>query len=115
MAKRDSYCMLLGLDPFREETYSAETVSGIIDKKEKKWSEESRNRQNDVGMRFRNQSYLDMGPDMRRVMSDPSLREKEFEEGRVLLTAKLQTEKTRDSSRQHSVRISEPRRLWPKE
>ncbi|MGI5964565.1 MAG: hypothetical protein ACOX8L_01755 [Candidatus Methanomethylophilaceae archaeon] len=88
MAKRDSYCMLLGLDPFREETYSAETVSGIIDKKEKKWSEESRNRQNDVGMRFRNQSYLDMVPDMRRVMSDPSLREKEFEEGRVLLTAK---------------------------
>ncbi len=88
MAKRDNYCMLLGLNPFKEETYSAESVSDIIDKREKKWSEESRNRQNDVGMRFRNQGYLEMVPDMRLVMSSQSKREKEFGEGRILLTAK---------------------------
>lgn len=88
MAKIENYCMLLGLNPLKEYSYSPESISVAIDEKERKWTEESRDRQNDVSRRFRSQSYLDIVPEIRRVMDDPKLRENEFEEALKLLTSK---------------------------
>lgn len=88
MAKIENCCMLLGLNPLKKYSYSPESISVAIDEKERKWKEESRDRQNDVGRRFRSQSCLDMVPEIRRIMDDPKLRENEFGEALRLLTSK---------------------------
>lgn len=88
MTRTENYCRLLGLNPLKENRYSSDSISATIDEKERKWMEDSRDRQNDVGRRFKSQSYIDAIPDMRLVMGDDALRRKEFDDALELLTAK---------------------------
>lgn len=79
---------MLGLDPFKENSYTTASISIIIDSKEKTWKEGSQDRQNDVGRRFKFQNNLDMSAEIRRVMNDDVLRSEEFEDARALLRSK---------------------------
>ncbi len=88
MARKENYYWLLGLNPLKEDRYSAESVSAAIDGMERRWTEESGDRQNDAGRRFRSQCYLETLPDIRRVMSDPELRKKELDDALKLLASK---------------------------
>lgn len=85
---RENYCRLIGLNPLRESTYTYEAIEKKIASKETKWKKESKDKQNDLDRRFQIGKWLDMVPDMRKVMKDPLLRSKEFEEGRKLLRSK---------------------------
>ncbi len=85
---RENYCRLIGLNPNREQTYSQESITGRIDKQEKAWSKEFRDKQNDLDRRFRALRALESVPDMRRVMADPVLRAQEFADARQLLATK---------------------------
>ena len=88
VARKENYYWLLGLNPLKEDCYSNESVSAAIDYMERRWTEESRDRQNDAGRRFRSQCYLEAVQDIRNVMSDPDLRKKELEEALKLLASK---------------------------
>ncbi len=88
MIKKKNFCRMLGLDPFKEDFYDTKLISDIIDSKEKKWNEEGRDRQNDVGRRFRFHKDLDIIPEIRRVMKDDILRKKEFEGARAFLKSR---------------------------
>ena len=85
---RENYCRLIGLNPLRESTYDYEAIEKKISSKETKWTKESKDKQNDLDKRFQISKWLDMVPDMKRVMKDPILRSKEFDEGRKILKAK---------------------------
>jgi len=85
---RENYCRLIGLNPLKESTYTYEAIEKKIAAKETKWNKESKDKQNDLDRRFQIGKWLDMVPDMRRVMKDPSLRSREFDEGRRILKAK---------------------------
>lgn len=86
--KKENFCRMLGLNPFKEDSYTIELISIVINSKEKKWREGGQDRQNDVRRRFRFQDNLDMLPEIRRVMGDDILRRKEFEDARDLLKSK---------------------------
>ncbi len=86
----DNYCQLLGLDPFNEAKYSAESINKKIDSMETKWANEFRNKQNDTGSRFRYHKLVEEVPEIRRCMSDPILKKKEFDEGKKALEGKCQ-------------------------
>ncbi len=88
--KKDSYCQLLGLDPFNEAKYTLDSINQKIDKMETKWANEFRNKQNDTGQRFKYHKLLEQVPDIRRSMSDPVLRKNAFEEGKKSLEGKCQ-------------------------
>ncbi|HKM13909.1 MAG TPA: zinc ribbon domain-containing protein [Candidatus Methanomethylophilaceae archaeon] len=88
MTKKKNFCRMLGLNPFKEDTYDIELISSIINSKERKWKEEGHDRQNDVSRRFRFHEDLDAIPEIKRVMGDETLRKKEFEDGRSLLKSK---------------------------
>lgn len=88
MNEKKNFCRMLGLNPFKEDSYNSELISNIINSKEKKWMAEGQDRQNDVGRRFRFHNYLDTIPDIRRVMENEALRKKEFEEARAILRSK---------------------------
>ena len=85
---RENYCRLIGLNPLKESTYTYEAIEKKIAAKETKWNKESKDKQNDLDRRFMIGKWLDMVPDMRRVMKDPLLRSKEFDEGKKILRAK---------------------------
>ncbi|MCL2032647.1 MAG: zinc ribbon domain-containing protein [Methanomassiliicoccaceae archaeon] len=85
---RENYCRLIGLNPLKESSYTYDAIDKKIAAKEGKWTKESKDKQNDLDRRFQISKWLDMVPDMRRVMKDPLLRSKEFDEGRKLLRAK---------------------------
>ncbi|MDR1404672.1 MAG: zinc ribbon domain-containing protein [Candidatus Methanoplasma sp.] len=93
---RENYCRLIGLNPLKESTYTNEAIEKKIVAKEGKWIKENKDRQNDLDRRFQISKWLDLIPDMRRVMKDPVLRSKEFDEGRKTLKAKA-TKLNRDS------------------
>ena len=93
---RDNYCRLIGLNPLKESTYTYDAIEKKITAKETKWKKESKDKQNDLDRRFLIGTWLDMVPDMRRVMKDPLLRSKEFEAGKKILKAKA-TRLNRDS------------------
>lgn len=88
MQDRENYCRLLGLNPLRESTYSFDAIDKKLVAKEAKWKKDSGDKQNDVEKRFQFGLYLEMAPEIRRVMKDPVLRSKEFDEGRKLLKSK---------------------------
>lgn len=90
MADRQNYCQILGLNPLKESTYSAEAILKKIASKRDKWANESRNKQNDTEQRFKSERLLESVSDMERVMSDPILRRKEFLDGQALLKSKAQ-------------------------
>lgn len=90
MASRQNYCQLLGLNPLKESSYTPEAISKKIDSKHDKWANDSRNKQNDTEQRFKAERLVEMTGDMRRVMSDPMLRRKEFTEGQTALKGKVQ-------------------------
>lgn len=90
MASRQNYCQLLGLNPLKESGYTPEAISKKIDSKHDKWANDSRNKQNDTEQRFKAERLVEMTGDMRRVMSDPMLRRKEFTEGQTALKGKVQ-------------------------
>ncbi|MDO5861930.1 MAG: zinc ribbon domain-containing protein [Thermoplasmata archaeon] len=90
MAERPNYCQLLGLNPLKDASYTAESISKKIDGKRDKWANDSRNKQNDTEQRFKSERLVEMTEDMRRVMNDPILRGKEFREGQNLLKSKVQ-------------------------
>jgi hypothetical protein len=85
---RENYCRLIGLNPLKETTYTYDAIEKKISAKETKWKKESKDKQNDLDRRFQISKWLDMVPDMHRVMKDPSLRAKEFNEGKRELQAK---------------------------
>lgn len=85
---RENYCRLIGLNPMKENTYTYEAIEKKIAAKEKKWEKDSGDKQNDLERRFQIRAYYKMVPDMRKVMKDPILRSKEFDEGRKQLKAK---------------------------
>ena len=89
MASRQNYCQLLGLNPLKESTYSAEAISKKIATKRDKWANDSRNKQNDTEQRFKAERLVEMAPDMERVMSDPLLRRKEFTDAQAVLKGKV--------------------------
>ncbi|MBO4357848.1 MAG: zinc ribbon domain-containing protein [Candidatus Methanomethylophilaceae archaeon] len=89
-SKNDNYCQLLGLNPFTEGKYTPEAINDKIDKMEVKWANEFRNKQNDTGQRFKYHQLVDEVPEIRRQMSDPSLRKKVFAEGKKELEGKCQ-------------------------
>ncbi|MDO5853480.1 MAG: hypothetical protein Q4Q62_05405 [Thermoplasmata archaeon] len=86
---RQNYCQLLGLNPLKESSYTAESISKKIDTKEAKWANDSRNKQNDTEQRFKAERLVEMCGDMRRVMNDPILRRKEFNDGQNVLKGKV--------------------------
>ena len=85
---RENYCRLIGLNPLKESSYTYDAIDKKITAREGKWAKESKDKQNDLDRRFQISKWLDMAPDMRRVMKDPILRSKEFDEGRKQLKAK---------------------------
>jgi predicted RNA-binding Zn-ribbon protein involved in translation (DUF1610 family) len=85
---RENYCRLIGLNPLKESTYTYDAIEKKIAAKETKWTKESKDKQNDLDRRFQIGKWLDLVPDMRKVMKDPMLRSKEFDAGRKLLKAK---------------------------
>ncbi|MDR2846525.1 MAG: hypothetical protein LBV63_04500, partial [Candidatus Methanoplasma sp.] len=85
---RDNYCRLIGLNPMKESSYNVDAIEKKIAAKETKWKKERTDKQNDLDKRFQIGKWLDMVPDMRKVLKDPVLRSKEFEDGRKLLKAK---------------------------
>lgn len=85
---RENYCRLIGLNPNKETTYTLESINSKIEAKSKKWEKESKDKQNDLDRRFQMSQVLDCVPDMIKVMSDPVLRSKEFDDARKLLKAK---------------------------
>ena len=85
---RENYCRLIGLNPLKESTYTYDAIEKKIAAKESKWAKESKDKQNDLDRRFQIGKWLEMVPDMRRVMKDPILRSKEFEDGKKILKAK---------------------------
>jgi len=88
--KTDNICQILGLNPFEESRYSVDFINGKIDKIKTKWENESRNKQNDSGQRFKYNRLLETVDDMRHRMSDPVLRRKEFFNGQKDLQGKCQ-------------------------
>ena len=89
-SKTDNYCQLLGLDPYNENKYTPEAISKKIDTMEVKWANEFRNKQNDTGQRFKYHKMMEQIPDIRRCMSDPTLKKKVFAEGKKSLEGKCQ-------------------------
>ena len=85
---RENYCRLIGLNPLKENTYTYDAIEKKIASKETKWNKESKDKQNDLDRRYQIGKWLDMVPDMRRVMKDSVLRSREFDEGRKELRAK---------------------------
>jgi hypothetical protein len=85
---RENYCRLIGLNPNKGSTYSPESIESKIDEKEKKWTKEFKDKQNDLDRRFVIGKILELVPDMHKVMSDPALKAKEFADGRRVLAAK---------------------------
>ena len=85
---RENYCRLIGLNPLKESTYTYDAIEKKIAARESKWAKESKDKQNDLDRRFQIGKWLDMVPDMRKVMKDSVLRSKEFDEGRKILKAK---------------------------
>ncbi|MCL1811378.1 MAG: zinc ribbon domain-containing protein [Methanomassiliicoccaceae archaeon] len=88
ISDRENYCRLIGLNPLKESTFTYDAIEKKIAARETKWNKESKDKQNDLDRRFQISKWLDMVPDMRRVMKDPMLRSKEFDEGRKILKAK---------------------------
>ena len=88
--KRLNYCQLLGLNPFKEETYTIEAILKKLETKKGKWANDSRNKQNDTEQRFKAERLVESAPDIERVMRDPILRRKEFIEGQTILKGKSQ-------------------------
>lgn len=85
---RENYCRLIGLNPNKESTYSADSINSKITAKAKKWEKESKDKQNDLDRRFKMNGYLEQVDAIRKTMSDPVLKAKEFEDGRKLLKTK---------------------------
>lgn len=88
--KKNNYCQLLGLNPLKESSYKLESILKKIETKKGKWENESRNKQNDTEQRFKAQKLVEATVDMKRVMSDPMLRRKEFKDGELALKGKAQ-------------------------
>lgn len=86
--KRDNYCYLIGLNPLKETSYTYDAIEKKIASKEAKWKKESNDKQNDLDRRFQAGEWLDLVPDMRKVMKDSFLRTREFDDGRRLLRSK---------------------------
>ncbi len=90
MGNRPNFCHLLGLNPQKESTYSNETILKKIDDIGVKWSNESRNKQNDPQMRFKYQKLEGYIDEMKRVLTDPVLKRKEFADAKEELKSKAQ-------------------------
>lgn len=88
MTDRQNYCQLLGLNPLKD--YAPEAILKKIEEKRNKWSNDSRNKQNDNDLRFKSERLAEAADDMVRVMSDPALKKKEFDEALKLLKGKCQ-------------------------
>lgn len=88
--ERENYCRLLGLNPLKEASYTQEEISKRIEDRSVKWSNDSRNKQNDTQQRFRNERLAESVPEIQRVMSDPILRKREFESARADLKGRVQ-------------------------
>lgn len=87
---RQNYCQLLGLNPLKESTYSAEAILKKIDSKRDKWLNDSRNKQNDTEQRFKAERLAESAEDMKAVFSDPRRKRDEFSKGQDLLKGKVQ-------------------------
>lgn len=87
---RQNYCQILGLNPQKESSYTVEAILKIIETKKNKWINDSINRQNDTEQRFKSHKLVSMTDDMIHVMTDPTLRNKEFSDGVILLKSKVQ-------------------------
>jgi len=88
--KTDNICQVLGLNPYDESKYTLDTINTKIEKIETKWKNDSRNKQNDSGQRFKSNKKLGTVPEIRRRMADPVLRKKEFQDGRLELQGRCQ-------------------------
>ena len=88
--EKENYCQLLGLDPLKPEGYDYAFIEKRIDDRSRKWSNESKNKQNDPGVRFSNSHLVDLVPEMKRVMSDPILKKREFDEDAKILKGMVQ-------------------------
>ena len=89
-SNRPNYCQLLGLNPLKESTYTAESILKKIETKRDKWANDSRNKQNDTEQRFKAERLVEATDDMRAVFSDPSRKRAEFTKGQELLKGKVQ-------------------------
>lgn len=86
--ERSNYCLLIGLNPYKEASYSAVEISKRIDTKQKKWQKDSADNQNSLDRRFKASQLLNLVSDMREVMGSNAARSSEFESGRKLLQSK---------------------------
>ena len=89
-SNRPNYCQLLGLNPLKESTYTAESILKKIETKRDKWANDSRNKQNDTEQRFKAERLVEATDDMKAVFSDPSRKRAEFTKGQELLKGKVQ-------------------------
>ncbi len=88
--KRPNYCHLLGLNPFKESSYSQDDILGRLQAHRTKWENDSRNKQNDTEQRYKASSLAKMCPDIERVMSNQSSRRAEFAAAQSDLRARVQ-------------------------
>ncbi len=88
---RPNYCQVLGLNPLTEGKYNPDSIRKRIELKKTKWSNDSNNKQNDPGMRYRSEQYVKLIPRITEVMNDPELRKREFAEGLKVLKNKAQS------------------------
>ena len=86
--ERENYCFLIGLNPFKETSYSAAKINEKIDAKAKKWTKDSNDNQSGFSRRFKASQLAQAVPDMHTVMKNPQLRAGEFIEGQKKLRAK---------------------------
>lgn len=88
--KKNNYCQLLGINPYRDTEYSLEEIGKIIESKEKRWKQSSTDMTKESGVRFKYGKLLNMVSEIDSYMSDPQNREADMEDARIILKGKCQ-------------------------
>lgn len=86
--ERENYCRLLGLNPFKEDSYTEQKLTAAIDRIEEKWNKDLRDRNSAPKVKYQAEENLKLVADMRDVMDHTILRQEEFEKGREILRRK---------------------------
>ena len=86
--KRENYCRLLGLNPFKDSDESEQHIREHIEKAEAEWIKEQTSPTLTKKQKYLIGEYLKLVPDIRCTMDSPILRREEFEAARDILRRK---------------------------
>ena len=86
--KRENYCRLLGLNPFKESEVSEQSIREHIERAESEWTKEQTSPTLTKKQKYLCGEYLKLVPDIRCTMDSPILRREEFEAARDILRRK---------------------------